>query len=330
MLLTGLGDVVRGIPVANAIKRQWTDAHLTWVVEPGPSSILRPQPSVDDVVLFRRRHGVRGVRELWSDMRGRRFDLTLNLNIYFKSVFPTLFSRARRRVGFARDRSRDGVWLASNEHLPVTPRRHIQEMLLDVLDHIGIDREPVEWSIPITAEERAEQQRFFAPLAGQPVIGVVGTSARPGKNWPAERYPDLIDSLADRFGAQVILLGGRGAEEQAVARMIVEKARGQPIWGLGDSLRRLVWLIDGCDAIIAPDTGPVHIARALDVPVVGLYGQTNPWHVGPYRKFEELWIDKYTDDVPDPSQLAPKPGRMELIAADEILKKVERALSAPG
>jgi heptosyltransferase I len=71
----------------------------------------------------------------------------------------------------------------------------------------------------------------------------------------------------------------------------------------------------------------VHIARALEVPVIGLYGHTNPWRVGPYRKYEDLWIDRYNDagDPPDAAQAEPKHGRMEQISVADVLEKVQRA-----
>jgi ADP-heptose:LPS heptosyltransferase len=238
VLLTGLGDVVHGLPIVNAIKRAWPGVHITWVVEPMPSGILRPHPSVDEIVIFHKHAGWRGVRALWTELRQRRFDLTLNLNVYFKSIFPTIFSRAPRRLGFNRARARDAVWLFCNERLPPRPRNHTQEMFLEFLDVLQVPREPLKWRIPITKTERAEQ------------------------------------------------------------------------------------------LIIAPDTGPVHIARALEVPVIGLYGHTNPWRVGPFRKYQELWIDKYTepDARPDPSLFDPKHGRMEQITVDAILEKVKRVL----
>ncbi|MGQ0814709.1 MAG: glycosyltransferase family 9 protein, partial [Gemmatimonadota bacterium] len=323
-LLTGLGDVVHGLPIVNAIKRAQPTAHITWVTEPMPSGMLRPHPAVDEVIVFHKQQGIRGVRQLRREMKRRRFDVALNFNIYFKSVWPLLFARAPRRIGFGRERSRDGVWLFTNQHLPPGPRAHTQDMFLEFLALLGVAREPLQWLIPITVSERLEQEAFFDPLRDRPIVGVVGASANHNKDWPVERYPALIDALVERFNAHVVLLGGPGAREQAIARATVEATRNRPVWGLGDSIRRLVWLIDGCSLIIAPDTGPVHIARALGVPVIGLYGHTNPWRVGPYRKYQELWIDKYTEPgaAPDPSSFDPKGGRMALISVAEILEKV--------
>ena len=323
VLLTGLGDVVHGLPIVNSIKQHEPGAHITWVVEPMPSGILRPHPSVDDVIVFHRKQGHRGVARLRRDMRQRSFDITLNFNIYSKSIFPTLFSRAPRRIGFERGRAKNGVWLTANEHLPRAPRAHTQDMFLEFLDVLAMPRQPLQWLIPITESEKAEQETFFLELLDKPIIGVVVASANQKKDWTAERYPALVDALVEKFNAHVLLLGER---DQDIAKRIMSEARHTPVWALGDSIRRLVWLIDGCNLIIAPDTGPVHIARALEVPVIGLYGHTNPWRVGPYRKYQDLWIDRYTDGAPDPSNFTPKLGRMESITVGDVVEKVRYAL----
>jgi heptosyltransferase I len=162
------------------------------------------------------------------------------------------------------------------------------------------------------------------------VVGVVPASANPKKDWPADRYVALVDALATEVGAHAVLIGGPGTRETAIARRIMDEAATEPVWALGDGVRRLLWLVGGCDVLVAPDTGPVHIARALDVPVVGLYGHTNPWRVGPYRKYEELWVDTYNEPgaAPDPSEADPRHGRMERITVDAVLERVARALEA--
>jgi heptosyltransferase I len=84
--------------------------------------------------------------------------------------------------------------------------------------------------------------------------------------------------------------------------------------------------------VIAPDTGPVHIARALDIPVIGLYGHTNPWRVGPYRKFQDLWVDSYDEPgaPPDPANFEPRHERMERITVDDVMVRVHRAIGLYG
>ncbi|HEY8483395.1 MAG TPA: glycosyltransferase family 9 protein, partial [Longimicrobiales bacterium] len=91
---------------------------------------------------------------------------------------------------------------------------------------------------------------------------------------------------------------------------------------------RLVYLLEGSDLVVSPDTGPLHIARALDVPVVGLYGYTNPKRSGPYRKYEELVVDGYArfpgEDYP--CSMEYRPGGMERVTVERVLEKVQLAV----
>ena len=330
ILLTGLGDVVHGLPVVNALKRAWPDARITWVVEPMPSGILQPHPAIDRVVVYEKKRGLHGVLDLRRQLRGEKFDIAINFNIYFKSIFATAFSGAPERWTFGRDRARDGVWLAGNRHLPSRPRRHTLDMFLEFVEVLGVDPYPLEWRLQVTPEERVQQEQFVEQLDGRRAVALVPASANAKKDWPAERYIAVADAIEHDLGARAVLVGGPGAREVTAARVIQAGARTEPLWMMGDGVRRLIWILDACAAAVAPDTGPLHIARAVGTPVVGLFGHTNPWRVGPYRAYEDLWIDAYTEpgEAPDPSNFTPKLGRMETIDARDVIERVERALRA--
>lgn len=334
VLLTGLGDVVQGLPIVNALKDDDPSRHITWVVQPMPAPIIRPHPSVDEVVIYRKNDGVRGVLALRRELARRKFDLTLNLNVYFKSVWPTILSGAPHRLGFDRARTFEGVWLASNHHLEPRPRAHTQENFLEFVEHLGLPVPPkVEYRIPITPEERAAQAEFFARFDGRPVVSLVPASAIHRKDWRADRYARLVDALEHDLGFRTLLIGGPGEREVRIAREITDLASAKPAWAMGDPIRHMIWQIEGSRLIIAPDTGPLHLARALEVPGIGLFGHTNPWRCGPYGDpYQELWVDRYTDPgaAPDPSQRLPKQGRMDQITVDDVLAKVELAMRRHG
>ena len=337
VLLTGIGDVVHGLPVVNAIRSRWPEVRITWVAESAPAEVLRHHPAVNHVVVFRKADGFAGIRRLASELRAHApFDVTLNAQRYFKSVWPTVFSRARLRVGLPRDKTRDGVSLFNTHHLPDGPWQHTQDMFLGFLDLLGVERPgaPV-WGITLSAEEEAAAAALFreheadggasGSMRHQPRVGLVTGTANPAKDWPGERYAPLADVLGGA-GWRVYLLGGPADREREVAARTLERAKVRPVAAMADSVRELIWKIRGMDLLISPDTGPVHIARALGVPVIGLYGHTNPWRVGPYRAFDDLVVDAYTDpgDEPDPSRYEPKSGRMEAIEVDDVLARVER------
>jgi len=331
VLLSGLGDVVHGLPLVNALKDDDPSRRITWVVEPMAAPLLAGHPSIDRVVVYRKKEGLGGILRLRRDLRaGEPIDLALNLNVYLKSVWPTLLSRAAHRVGFDRGRSFEGVWLAANHHLGPRPRAHTADMFLEFAEHLGLAVPSPAWLISLTGEERTAQAEFFARFEGRPVATIVPASANAKKDWPAERWARVADALARDFGFTVVLAGGPGEREQRIAREIAGRADAKPLWALGDSIRRLTWILAGSDLVLAPDTGPVHVARAFAVPVIGLYGHTNPWRVGPWRAFHDLWVDRYTDGEPDPSNFTPKLDRMERIAVADVLERVEVARSRYG
>jgi heptosyltransferase I len=332
VLLTALGDVVYGLPVVNALKRDDPSRRITWVVEPLAAPLLAHQPGIDEVVVYEKSRGVKGVLDLRRKLAGKRFDLTLNLNLFFKSVWPTLLSRAPHRLGFDRGRAFDQTWLVSNHHLEPRPRDHMQEMFLQFLDHLRVPDYQVEWTYPLTEDERRTQAEFFAPLDDRPVVALVPASKQRSKDWLADRWARVADALAHDFGFRTVLVGGPGQRETAIAREIVERASASPAWGMGDGVRRLIWLLGGSDLVIAPDTGPLHLARCLGVPAIGLYGRTNPYRGGPWRAYHDLWVDAYTDpgEAPDPSRYPPKTGRMERITVNDVLERVQRAVDRYG
>ena len=329
VLLTGLGDVVHGLPVVNAIRDAQPRARVTWVAEPMPASLLAGHPSIDRVIEYRRSDGVKGLRPLRRALHDAGpFDVTLNFNVYFKSIWPMIFSGAPRRIGFDKARSFEGVWLASNDRLHARPRAHTADMFLEFAQHLQIPAGSPAWQLSLSEAEREAQRTFLERTAGKPVATVIPASASHKKDWLPGRWAEVVDSLASDFGFHVVLAGGPGDREQRIGREIMNAASFPPEWAMGDSVRRLMWTVGASSLVIAPDTGPVHIARALGVPVIGLYGHTNPWRVGPWRAYEDLWVDHYTDPDkgPDPSNREPKWDVMGTIEAAEVIAKIRVAV----
>ena len=328
VLLSGIGDVVHGLPLVWDVKARNPRARVVWVAEAAPAEVLRHHPAVDDILVFRSRAGLAGVRELRRAMAEVRADLTLNVQRYLKSVWPTLFSGARVRVGLPPSKTRDGIRFFHTHVLPETAWKHSQDLFLDFRGVLGTPREdPLRWGLTFDGGERTAQTAFRKTLEpGRPVASLVLASANPKKDWTAKGYAGLADHL-DQQGFQVLLLGGPSARERALADAVLEEVGRKARDCLGDSVRRLMWLVDASDLVVAPDTGPLHIAHALDVPVVGLFAHTNPWRVGPYARYRDLVVDRYTDpgDAPDPSAYLPKDHRMDTITVEDVLDRVALA-----
>lgn len=333
VLLSGIGDVVHGLPIANDLKRNDPGRKIVWVAEPAPAEVLRHHPAVDEIVVFRKKAGLEGILQLRRDLAAGRCDIALNMQRYFKGVFPTLLSRARVRAGLPPSKTRDGVRWFNTHHLPEQPWRHTQDIFLDYRKLLGIpESAPIEYRVTFSDPEIEEQRRWRQQFDERPLVGIVLATANRAKDWPAVRYPALVDALSEELGCQVALIGGPSNAEREAAEEIRKHARTQPVFSLGDSVRRMMWMVGGVDLLISPDTGPLHIAHALGTPVIGMFGHTNPWRVGPYRDFHDLMIDRYTDpgDPPDPSGYEPKNDRMERISVADIVEKATLARARYG
>jgi heptosyltransferase I len=135
----------------------------------------------------------------------------------------------------------------------------------------------------------------------------------------------VCDALYHDFGLQPVLVGGRSEREQRAESRILATAKSRAVSALGSGLRNLVGILDGSALVLSPDTGPLHMAVALDRPVISLMGYTNPKRTGPYRRFHDLIIDAYGDPGEDyPVSMENRPDRMSRITVEDVLARVER------
>jgi heptosyltransferase I len=332
-MLSAIGDAVHVLPVANALKRAWPDCRITWIVQPVPHALVRGHAAIDEFVIFHRRTGPtawRSFAALYRELRGRSFDLLLGLQVYFKAGLVTALTPARVKLGFDRRRARDLQWLFTNRRIPPHAPQHVQDQYLEFVRYLGVDPEPVRWGLALTDAEREAQAAFFATL-GHPACALVVGTSKAEKNWTAEGYARVCEEVERRHGLRPVLVGGPSATERRVADEVTASSRAAVVDALGDDLRRLVWLIEGSALLVTPDTGPLHIARALDTPVVGLFGYTNPKRSGPYRAFEDLVVDGYAEYLGENYQPTHRYRRgMERITVEAVLDKIALAMRKYG
>lgn len=330
VMMSAVGDAVHVLPVINAIKRAHPTSHITWVLQPGPATLVRGHRAVDDIVLFDRSRGWRAFTDVRAQLAARRFDLVLDLQVYFKAGVVTSFTRAPVKLGFDRARARDANWLFTTHKIPPHAGQHVQDQYFEFLTAIGIAADPVVWDLGPWEAERAWQREFYATF-DRPAAAIVVATSKPEKDWAPERWAQVADALAHDFGLQPVLVGGTSPRERHAEQVIMEHSTSAPRSALGSGLRHLTGIMDGAALVLSPDTGPLHMAVALDRPVVSLIGYTNAKRTGPYRKFHDLMIDAYGDPGEDyPISMENRPGRMPRVTVRDVLDRVERWRSAYG
>jgi len=328
-MLSAIGDAVHVLPVANALKRAWPETRITWVIQPVPHLLVRDHPAIDDFVVFRRRRGLEGWQsfaEFARAVRERSFDLLLGLQVYLKAGVLTGLAPAAVKLGFDRARARDMQWLFTNRRIPVHAPQHVQDQYFEFVRWLGVDPEPVTWGIHLTDAERETQAAFFDGLDRRACAVVVGTS-KPEKNWSAEGFARVLEELERAHDLRPVLVGGPSAVERRLADDILARTGARAVDALGDDLRRLVWILEGSALAISPDTGPLHISRAVETPVVGLFGYTNPKRSGPYGAYQDLVVDGYARHPGEeyPIEHAYRDG-MKRVTVEAVLEKVSLAM----
>jgi len=295
---SSLGDVVHALPVLHGLRDRYPNARIDWLISVSLAPLLEGHPDLNELVLFdRRRYGrmaynpmaaadfVRLIRRL----RTRRYDLVLDLQGLFRTGFLTRASGAPVRIGFAD--AREGASFFYNHRLPGDdPDAHAVDRNYTVARLLGFSEIPIEFHIPLSDDDRASAERLLRPAerqSEQSLIAVVPGARWETKVWLPQRFAATIDELHRGSDARCVLLGG--PDETARCNQIAALCRDTPLNLAGQtSLRTLVAVLAKADAVLCHDSGAMHVAVALDRPVVCLVGPTNPARTGPYRRPQDV------------------------------------------
>ena len=284
---SAIGDVVHALPVLSLLRRKWPDAHIAWLLTPACANLLEGHPLLDEVILFQRRQLGRPWRRpgatagLFSsfakNLRGGDFDLVVDLQGLFRSGWMSWQTRAPVRVGFANGRELSPLFYTHRVDVGTT-EQHAIDRYLKVTAALGCGDAPVEFPFHVTDDDRRHVESLVPPDQSYAVL-IPGTNW-PTKRWPVDKFASLVKPLRDRFGLATVAAGS--PDESSLAEQIAG-AGGTNVAGK-TTLRQLVALLRGASLVIANDSGPMHIAAALDKPLVTPFGPTNPVRTGPYRR----------------------------------------------
>jgi len=326
---SALGDTVHALAFVNGLRKGYPDAQLTWVLQKLPHDMVKHQKNIDRFITFDRNADLKSWFKLFGQLRQESFDLVIVPQVSAKASLLALFVRSKNKLGFDFKRSREGHWLATNRHISAGPARHVQDLYFEFLDYLEIKNYPIEWNFTFTEDERTWQRAFFNQLK-RPTMGFVIASSSQDKDWDIKNYAKAADYVDRELNMQPLLIGGPSGLEKDRAEAICRLCRNAPVMALEKPIRHTMLQIDGCRMIVSPDTGPLHMAVALDVPTIGLYGFTDPRRCGPYGKYHDLLINAYADPGEEnkPITRITRPGRMARITPEMVIEKIEQGLTA--
>ena len=274
--LRAIGDVLLSTAVLPDLRKAFPDAAIDFLTEKPSRQVVEGNPEISSAIVYdgRKQNGA----GLIADIRGRKYDLVIDLFGNPRSALVTLFSGARYRVGY-----RFG-WRRYCYNIVVTPRGgevHNIDFNLDALRAIGIPVGHPTASFTIDAEAEAFAERFYSG-SGLDCRSVVALNPGGGwytKRWPSCQYVALGGMLAEKYNTQIIVLWGPG--EQETAREIISQMRSKALLIPAADLKQLAAIIKQCAAMVTNDSGPMHIAAAVGTPVLAIFGPTIPDLQGP-------------------------------------------------
>jgi len=284
-----IGDAVMSLPALEALHARFPESEIVVVAKPWVSELYQHHPAVARQIVYDAKgehRGMGGFLKLVKALREEGFDAAILFQNAFQAAWMAWCARIAVRIGYARD---GRGWLLNDAVEVISPAAcgHQVYYYLQLLFRSGlIDKpEPVQdVEIHLAESERrwAARQLQSLGLGGRRfLVGICpGASFGPAKRWPPERFADLADRLIDALGADVLIFGS--AAESAIAEEVAHAMEHTPVLVAGKTtLREFMALLAKCHLVITNDSGPMHLAAGLDLPLLAIFGSTNERQTGP-------------------------------------------------
>ncbi|MFQ5961494.1 MAG: lipopolysaccharide heptosyltransferase I [Candidatus Methylomirabilales bacterium] len=320
--LTSLGDLIHTLSLAHAIRLHSPKNYIVWIVEERERGLLLHNPVVDEVVVgptrFWRRelrtpagaiNVFRELKELSDRLRALRLDVAIDAQGLLKSSIFTVLTHAPVRIGFRWRAAREPLSSLFTTHRVTPPPGavHLVERHLSLLEPLGIPVQEIGFPLPVVPEAEA---KATVMLQGQGVtlqdriVALIPATRRLPKQWPPTSFRQLAERLADGPNARILLLVGPG--EEGLLQVLTQGLDGRAIAISTTSVPELAAFLRRTHLVVGNDTGPLHLAAALGIPTIGLYGPTRPEVNGPYgaqvrvvrsptERIEDITVDTVLD-----------------------------------
>jgi heptosyltransferase-2 len=326
-----VGDAILTTPAVRAVRKNFPDAEVSILAKPWVAPIFYNNSDIDHIMVYDsegRHNGWSGRVRLSRSLRDGRFDLAILLQNAFEAALLAYLAGIPRRLGY----KTDGRHLLLTHGLPLEPRLkrvHEIEYYLGILEGAGLRSDGRELTLRVSDKERHEAEAFLSEYqvnSGQPLVGISpGATYGPAKRWFPERFAALCDRLQESSGACIVILGG--PDDAAIGDQVSHFMEIPPVNLCGKTtLRQAVSVIDRCHLLVTNDSGLMHVAAALDIPLVAIFGSTNPVTTGPSGSRSHI-VKVPMDCSPCLKTSCPEDHRcMEEISVDQVYEVAETLL----
>lgn len=280
--LGSLGDVVHGVPAAAALRSQFPDARIDWVVDPRYVELLELVECIDEAVPFDPRDlriGGGGARRAIGRLRTTGYDAVIDLQGLLKSAVLGRLVGAGKTIGFPLAHLREPLARIFYTDAPDPGSlTHVIQKNLSLLRAIGVNDHTVRFPIRVPRTVAATSVADRVGSGGYALLNA--GAAWPNKRWLPEHFGSVAASIRDEHGWRSVVLWGPG--EEALAASVAAASDGAADIAPPTTIADLVGIARGAKVMVSGDTGPLHIAGAVGTPIVALFGPTSPERNGPW------------------------------------------------
>ena len=332
--LSALGDCCHALAVIENIQRSSPKTKITWIIGKTEHQLFKDIKGVEFIVADKKKIFA-SFFKIKKELRGRCFDVLLNMHASMSANLISLAIQAKKKVGFDKDRARDLQNFFCNEYIQPIKNQHVVDGMLEFTKYLNLDSN-AKWT-PLILEPEEDFAREHIHSNKITCLISPCSSQRYGdeynRSWSINNFAELIKYLINRENLQVIITGGNSPPEQLYSKEL-DALFGNDILNLigKTSIREMAALIKYSDFIISPDSGPAHIATIMGKPVIGLYAMSNPQRSGPYNSDEwlinkydqalKVFMDKSLTEVKF-GQKIKQPEAMDLIKTRDVIEKIE-------
>lgn len=320
--LNQIGDLVFSLPLLKALRENFPDASIHSVVKPYLEELLSGSPYVDRIIL--RKRGLKAQRELLKNIRKNRYDLLISLSTSEECLTLTAFSKARVKAGFSRFPwnvcldVKDTIeghnsWY---NNLKLLKRLNVNVNKNDYVGLLSLDKNECDLTLP---------NKFV-------IISPGASRRRFAKTWGEGKFAELMLSLKNKYDLIPVLVGGKDNLEynNTIIRKLRENDQGKGmdvINTTGTGLRELCSMIKDASLFVGIDSGIMHLASSLDIPVVGIFGPTDPFYVGPQNDRSIVVKKEEMKCVPCYLKACNHRDCMKKLTVDKVLHACEQILT---
>ena len=290
--LSAIGDVCHTLAVVRAIQIQSPLTKITWIIGKVESTLIGDIKGIE-FIIFDKSKSLSSYNDLYQKLKNRSFEVTLLLHASLRANIISWMIKSPNKIGYDLKRARDLQWLVSSKKI-YSSKMHVLNTMFEFIKVIGLKKQDLIWDIPLSKREITFAENHCEKSKINIVISPCSSDRyRNYRNWDLQNFQDIINYLVEKYQCRIILTGGKTQNEKIYGAHL-SKINKQSIINLigKTSLKELAAIISLSELVICPDSGPAHIATAVNTEVIGLYASSNPNRTGPYQS-EKYTINAY-------------------------------------